>query len=119
MPVLKFVPNAFLTERSGLFLLLYRIYLLINLNIIFYMVKVSHGWFLVWFHLADFFFFLINLRIYFWLRWVFVAACGLSLVAVSGGYSSLRCMGFSLRWLLLLRSTGSRRAGSVVVTCRL
>ena len=27
--------------------------------------------------------------IYFWLRWVFVAARGLSLVAASGGYSSL------------------------------
>ena len=36
---------------------------------------------------------------------------GLSLVAVSGGYSSLQCVGFSLRWLLLLWSTGSRRAG--------
>ena len=47
----------------------------------------------------------------FWLRWVFVAAHRLSLVAVSGGYSSLRCVGFSLRWLLLLRSTGSRHAG--------
>ena len=53
----------------------------------------------------------INVFIYFWLRWVFVAARGLSLVAASGGYSSLRCAGFSLRWLLLLRSTGSRRAG--------
>ena len=49
------------------------------------------------------------------LLWVFVAACGLSLVAASGGYSSLRCMGFSLRWLLLLRSMDSRRMGSVVV----
>ena len=49
--------------------------------------------------------------IYFWLCWVFVAARGLSLVAVSLGYSSLRCAGFSLRWLLLLRSTGSRHAG--------
>ena len=48
---------------------------------------------------------------FFGLRWVFVAARGLSLVAESGGYSSLRCAGFSLRWLLLLRSTGSRRAG--------
>ena len=47
----------------------------------------------------------------FWLRWVFVAARGLSLVAASGGYSSLRCAGFSLRWLLLLQSTDSRRAG--------
>ena len=42
------------------------------------------------------------------LHWVFVAACGLSLVAVSGGYSLLRCVGFSLRWLLLLQSMGSR-----------
>ena len=36
---------------------------------------------------------------------------GLSLVAASGGYSSLWCAGFSLRWLLLLWSTGSRRVG--------
>ena len=60
-------------------------------------------------------FFLINLYtfkfIYFWLHWVFVAARGLSLVVVSGGYSSLWCAGFSLQWLLLLRSTGSRRTG--------
>ena len=48
---------------------------------------------------------------YFWLHWVFVAAHGLSLVVASGGHCSLRCMGFSLRWPLLLRSTGSRHAG--------
>ena len=48
---------------------------------------------------------------YFWLCWVSVAARELSLVAVSGGYSSLQGAGFSLRWLLLLRSTGSRCAG--------
>ena len=36
---------------------------------------------------------------------------GLSLVVASGGYSSLRCEGFSLRWLLLLQSMGSRHAG--------
>ena len=52
-----------------------------------------------------------RLFVCFWLRWVLVAARGLSLVAASGGYSSLRCAGFSLRWLLLLRSTGSRRVG--------
>ena len=57
------------------------------------------------------FFKFIYLFIYFWLRWVFVAARGLSLVAASGGYSSLQCVGFSLLWLLLLRSTGSRRLG--------
>ena len=55
--------------------------------------------------------FLKILFIYFWLCWVFVAACGLSLVAVSGCYSLLRCAGFSLQWLLLLRSTGSRCTG--------
>ena len=36
---------------------------------------------------------------------------GFSLVVASGGYSSLRCAGFPLRWLLLLQSTGSRRVG--------
>ena len=51
------------------------------------------------------------LFIYFWLHWVFVAARGLSLVAASGGYSLLQCAGFSLQWLLLLRSMGSRHAG--------
>ena len=58
-----------------------------------------------------FIYFKINLFIYFWLRWVLVAARGLSLVATSRGYSSLRCSGFSLRWLLLLQSMGSRHAG--------
>ena len=47
----------------------------------------------------------------FWLRWVFVAVHRLSLVAVSRGYSSLWSMGFSLPWLLLLQSTGSRCTG--------
>ena len=36
---------------------------------------------------------------------------GSSLVAASGGYSSLWCAGFSLRWLPLLQSMGSRRTG--------
>ena len=40
---------------------------------------------------------------------------GLSLVVASGGHSSSRCAGLSLSRPLLLRSTGSRRAGSVVV----
>ena len=54
-------------------------------------------------------FFLINLFI--WLHWVFIAVSGLSLVVASRGYSSLQCVGFSLRRLLLLRSMGSRRTG--------
>ena len=53
----------------------------------------------------------INLFIfYFWLCWVFTT-CGLSLVAANRGYSSLRCVGFSSRWLLLLWNMGSRHAG--------
>ena len=36
---------------------------------------------------------------------------GFSPAVASGGYSSLWCMGFSLQWLLLLQSTGSRHAG--------
>ena len=72
---------------------------------------------LVGLHIS-FFFFLINLFIClfvcflnFWLCWVVIAVGRLSLVAVSRGYSSLQCVGFSLRWLLLLWSTGSRHAG--------
>ena len=52
---------------------------------------------------------------YFWLCWVFVSVRGLSLVAASGGHSSSQCAGLSLSRPLLLRSTGSRRAGSVAV----
>ena len=48
---------------------------------------------------------------YFWLRWVFTAARGLSLVAVREGYSLSWCAGSSLWWLLLLWSTGSRCTG--------
>ena len=71
---------------------------------------------LIFFKNTFFFKFLfINLFIYFWLCWVFVSVRGLSLVAASGGHSSLWCVGLSLSWPLLLRSTGSRRAGSAVV----
>ena len=62
--------------------------------------------------------FFIYLFIYFWLCWVFVSVWGLSLVAASGGHSSSRCTGLSLLRPLLLRSTGSRRAGSVIVAHR-
>ena len=53
--------------------------------------------------------------LFIWLCWVFVSVQGLSLVAASWGHSSSRCAGLSLSRPLLLRSTGSRRAGSVVV----
>lgn len=45
-----------------------------------------------------------------WLCWVFTAVWGLSLVAAVGGYASLWYLS-SLRWLLLLQSTGSRLLG--------
>ena len=66
-----------------------------------------------WYPLWGFGLFFFNLFI--WLHWVFIAVHGLSLVTASEGYSLLRCAGFSLRWRLLLQSTGSRHAGSVVV----
>ena len=47
--------------------------------------------------------------------WVFISVRGLSLVAASGGHSSSQCVCLSLSQPLLLRSTGSRHAGSVVV----
>ena len=62
-----------------------------------------------------FFFLKIYLLIDWLLCWVFVSVLGLSLVAASGGHSSSWCTGLSLSWPLLLRSTGSRHAGSVVV----
>ena len=71
-------------------------------------------------HASPFFFFLMKasfflyLFIYFWLCWVFVSVQGLSLVAASGGHSSSLCAGLSLSRPLLLQSTGSRHAGSVV-----
>ena len=73
------------------------------------------------FFLNDFFFvlFLLFLNvfifIYLWLCWVFVSVWGLSLAVASGGHSSSRCAGLSLLQPLLLRSTGSRRTGSVIM----
>ena len=61
------------------------------------------------------FFFKFYLFIYLWLCWVLVPVRGLSPVAASGGHSSSQCVGLSLSRPLLLRSTGSRCAGSVIV----
>ena len=61
------------------------------------------------------FFFLINLFIYFWLCWVSASVRGLPPAAASRIHSSSRCAGLPLLRPLPLRSTGSRRACSVVV----
>ena len=47
----------------------------------------------------------------YWLCWVFVAAQAFSLVAESEGLCLAVAVGFSLQWLLLLRSAGSRAPG--------
>ena len=75
--------------------------------------------FFFFFKVSGTLFYFIYLFIYFWLCWVFVSVRGFSLVVASGGHSSSRCAGLSLSRPLLLRSTGSRCAGSVVVAHRL
>ena len=74
-------------------------------------LSAFHYWVYIYIFLNKF----IYLFIYFWLCWVFVSVRGLSPVAASGDHSSSRCTGLSLSWPLPLQSTGSRRAGSVVV----
>ena len=61
-------------------------------------------------------FFFCLLLIYLFMAVLGLRFCaGLSLVVASGGHSSSRRAGLSLSWPLLLQSTGSRRAGSVIV----
>ena len=74
-------------------------------------------------HFFYIYFLLIYLKKFFWLCWVCVV-CGLSLVVVSVHYSSLWCGGFSLWWLILLWSMGSKCAGFIscgsrALECRL
>lgn len=63
--------------------------------------------------LAVSFFFLIKLKNFcsFFLCQVFVATCGLSLVAVNSGYSVFAVDSFSLRWLLLFQARALGHAG--------
>ena len=57
-------------------------------------------------------FFFLNLFIYLFLAALGLCCCVRAFSSCSErGYSSLRCVGFSLRWLLLLLSMGPRRAG--------
>ena len=69
----------------------------------------------VWCLFVFFYKFIYLFVFYFWLRWVFIAARGLSLVAESRGYSLLWCAGFSLWWLLLLGARALGTRASVVV----
>ena len=79
-----------------------------------YQILFFFFFFKLWAYLFDlfiYFFFKKNT----WLCWVFVSVRGLSLVAGSGGHCSSRCAGLSPSRPLLLRGTGSRCAGSVIV----
>ena len=91
-------------------------------------IKVNSSFFFFFFFFFIFIFILfIYLFIYLFIIFLAVLGLrfvrGLSLVAASGGHSSSRCgdrsssrcAGLSLSRPLLLRGTGSRRAGSVVV----
>ena len=82
-----------------------------NLSFLFFVCLLYKQLFKYFLKSFSFFKNLFILFIYFCLHWVFIAVCGLSLVVASRGCSSLWCAGFSLRWLLLLPSTGSRRTG--------
>ena len=94
---------------------------------IYFFPRFCNIWFLSYFFffffflktlLSQFFYFILFyfiLFFYLWLCWVFVSVRGLSPVAASGGHSSLRCTGLSLSRPPLLRSTGSRCAGSAIV----
>ena len=101
-------PGQCIMETMKLWLILHFLALIINIL-------------LVWCFRIYLVLFFLKLIIYlfifyfFWLCWVFVSVRGLSLVVASGGHSSSRCAGLSLSRPLLLWSTSSRRAGSVVV----
>ena len=60
-----------------------------------------------------------NLFINFWLHWIFFALPGLSLVAASEGYSSFRCMGFSLGGISCCKAQSLDARALVVVRQRL
>ena len=83
-----------------------------------FFLKSNYFCLLLFFYLSikfDFFLRFIDWLIDWLLCWVFVSVLGLSLVVASGGHSSSRCAGLSPSQPLLLRSTGSRCAGSAVV----
>ena len=75
----------------------------------FFTTSATRGSLLSILYEANFIYLFIHLFVL-WPWWVFIAAHGLSLAAVSGGYSSWWCVGFSLGWLLLW-STGSKCTG--------
>ena len=58
-----------------------------------------------------FFFLILFIYFYFWLPWVFVAACRLFSSCGEQGLLFVAVPRLLIGWLLLLQSTSSRRAG--------
>ena len=57
-------------------------------------------------------FFFFHLTIYFWLHWVLITTCGLSLAAESGGCSPMQLLGLLFLGPWALGHSGSGRCGS-------
>ena len=57
-------------------------------------------------------FFFSHLSIYFWLHWVFITTCGLSLAAESGGYSPMQVLGLLFLGPRALGHSGLGSCGS-------
>ena len=85
------------TQRTFLFFFL-------NFILLIFIQQVPFLKFFVMFHFILFYLFIFGCV-------EFLLRAGFLLVAVSRGCSLLRYVDFSLRWLLLLRSMGSRCAG--------
>ena len=60
---------------------------------------------------CKFFFWYVHTAVFIWLLWVFVGPMGFLQLWGVGATVSLQCTVFSLWWLLLFRSTGSRHMG--------
>ena len=101
--------------------ILFTMHLLMGFQLVLYQGRTN----MTPYQICSFYFFLLFIYLFlifiylflviYGLCWVFISVRGLSLVAASGGHSSSRCAGLSLSRPLLLRSTGSRRAGLVIV----
>ena len=74
-------------------------------------VQSTNSWAFNWFYWLFYFLIILFVCCLFWAVLGLRCYAGFPLVVGSRGYSLFRCAGFSLRWLLLLRSMGSRAHG--------
>ena len=74
-------------------------------------VHSTNSWAFNWFYWLFYFLIILFVCCLFWAVLCLRCYAGFPLVVGSRGYSLLQCAGFPLRWLFLLRSTGSRAQG--------